>query len=296
MDPLTGNVAQCAIHHALALQAVLAGEGGALDDNGEMRFAAAIIARMAAMLGAVVDHVQIGGRKCCLKQVGDFFMDRSGQNFGSKFSCYWGFSSGPPCTIFKRMRSKNFHGRYDSDGRVCEAPGCEEEGEFRAPGRRGPGFDGPGDWRYFCLDHVREFNDGYDFFENMSAEEILHAQTPMAGWQTETRAFRSDAGVDGIPRWADFADPLDAIGGRANDIRRRAGARTEFSRFTPREREALNVMGLSPQDDRTKLRQRYSELVRRYHPDRNGGDRSHERRLQRTVEAYQLLRKSDSFS
>lgn len=202
------------------------------------------------------------------------------------------------------MRSKNYpknlHGRYDSDGRVCEAPGCDEEGEFRAPGSRGPGFapgfDGPGVWRYFCLEHVREFNDGYDFFENMSAEEILAAQSPMAGWQTETRAFKADAGVDGVPRWADFDDPLDAIGARANTIKHGAGASQEFSRLTPKEREALNVMGLSPQADRTKLRSRYSELVRRYHPDRNGGDRSHERRLQRVVEAYQLLRRASTFS
>lgn len=219
-----------------------------------------------------------------------------------------GFSIGPLCTIFKRMRSTRFHGRYDSDGRECEAPGCQDEGEFRAPGRIGPGADGPGDWRYFCLQHVREFNDGYDWFYGMSADEIFAAQSPLAGWQTEARAFRPDAGVDGKPRWADFTDPLDAINGRADEIRRRAGrmggaaasrngsTRQEFSRFTARERDALNVMGLAPGADRTGLRRRYSELVRRYHPDRNGGDRSHEGRLQRVVEAYQLLRGADGFS
>jgi len=36
-------------------------------------------------------------------------------------------------------------------------------------------------------------------------------------------------------------------------------------------------------------------LLRRYHPDRNGGDRSHERHLQAVVEAYQALRKSPAF-
>ena len=166
------------------------------------------------------------------------------------------------------MRSQKFHGRYDSEGRVCEAPQCSDAGEFRAPGSRGPGFDGPGEWRWFCLQHVREFNAGYDWFEGMSADEILAAQSPVAGWQTETRAFRKDAGADGLPRWADFHDPLDAIGARAGDIKRAARGRPQ-------------------------LRRRYSELVRRYHPDRNGGDRSHEHRLQRVVEAYQLLRRAD---
>jgi curved DNA-binding protein CbpA len=43
------------------------------------------------------------------------------------------------------------------------------------------------------------------------------------------------------------------------------------------------------------LRKRYSALVRRYHPDKNGGDRSHEGKLREVIEAYQLLRKSPAF-
>jgi DnaJ-domain-containing protein 1 len=193
-----------------------------------------------------------------------------------------------------------FHGRFQNRGRICQHPDCEEPGEFRAPGYRGADFDGPGQWRWFCLEHVRAFNSGYDWFEGMSAEEILRAQSPLAGWATETRVFRADAGVDGVPRWADFHDPLDAIGARASDIRRRAAGNNagfaDFSRFTPREREALNVMGLEGHSDRSSLRRRYLELVRRYHPDRNGGDRQYEARLVRVVEAYQLLRKSSAFA
>ncbi len=198
------------------------------------------------------------------------------------------------------MSTARFHGRYDSQGRACEAPGCDEEGEFRAPGQRLHGFDGPGEWRWFCLDHVRDFNAGYNFFTGMDTEEILAAQSPVAGWQTETRAFRPTAGIDGMPRWSDFSDPLDAIGARAGEIRRTAAGsaaqREHMVRFTPRERHALDVMGLGTEADRQGLRRRYSELVRKYHPDRNGGDRRHEDRLQRVVEAYQLLRKAHAFA
>jgi hypothetical protein len=198
------------------------------------------------------------------------------------------------------MSSPRFHGRYETAQRQCEAPGCCEPGEFRAPGRRPNGFDGPGDWRWFCLQHVREFNAGYDWFEGMSAEEIISAQSPVAGWQTETRAFRHDAGLDGVPRWADFADPLEAIAARARGIRGKAEGRARDAaaaaqmrvRFSPDEARALEVMGLGSDTDKTRLRRRYSELVRRYHPDRNGGDRKHEARLGEVVEAYQMLKKS----
>ena len=181
---------------------------------------------------------------------------------------------------------------------MCSWPGCTQPGEFRAPGPDASNFDGPGGWQWFCLDHVREFNAGYDWFDGMTADEIYAAQSPAAGWRTESPSFRATAGVDGTPRWADFDDPLDAIAARANGIKRRAAREAEVARdgrFSPEEARALEVMGLGVDVDRKALRRRYSELVRRYHPDRNGGDRSHEGRLSRVVEAYQLLRKNRAF-
>lgn len=193
------------------------------------------------------------------------------------------------------MPQSKFHGRFEGAARECHHPGCHAPGEFRAPGAHGSSFDGPGEWRWLCLDHVREFNAGYDWFAGMSAEEILAAQSPAAGWRTEQPAFRPTAGVDGMPRWSDFADPLDAIGARAGGIRNRARREAELAmdgRWSREEAKALEVMGLGNDIDRTRLRKRYSDLVRRYHPDRNGGDRRHEERLRRVVSAYQLLRKS----
>ncbi|MFM7404182.1 MAG: DnaJ domain-containing protein [Erythrobacter sp.] len=193
------------------------------------------------------------------------------------------------------MRSPRFHGRVESAGRTCDWPGCNRPGEFRAPGRVAHGFDGPGEWRWFCLEHVREFNAGYDWFVGMSADEILAAQSPIAGWRTESPTFRPTAGIDDGPRWADYADPLEAIAARARGIKSRAEREAKAAmsgRFSREEAQALEVMGLGSDTDRTRLRRRYSELVRRFHPDRNGGDRRHEAQLTAVVDAYQLLRKS----
>lgn len=167
-------------------------------------------------------------------------------------------------------------------------PGCGEPGEYRAPVEPA-GFDGPGRWRLLCLDHVRAHNSSYNYFAGMSAEEISEAQSPYGGWERATRAFAS-AGADPAPAWSDFADPLDAISGR---FRRPAQAP---SRFSSAERRALSVLGLGEDCDRHALRDRYSKLVRRFHPDKNGGDRSHETRLREVIEAYQALRKSRAFA
>ena len=191
--------------------------------------------------------------------------------------------------------SPRFHGRVDTD-RPCAVPGCDEPGQFRAPGTRRPSFDGPGEWQFLCLEHVREFNAGYNFFSGMDADEIREAQRPFAGWERETRAF-AGGGADRPPPWADFADPLDAIGARWRE--RATEARAEAAtgrRLTPEHRRALKVLGLGADADRPAIRRAYSALVRRYHPDRNGGDRTHEARLRAVIDAYGELKRSTAFA
>jgi hypothetical protein len=181
-------------------------------------------------------------------------------------------------------RQARFHGRVEGRAQHCAHPGCAAAGEFRAPGAYGPDFDGPGDWRWFCLDHVREFNTAYNYFEGMSADEIGAAQNAYGGWDRETRAFAAN-GAPG-PRWADFTDPLDAIGARFRPLRARKDGREP----SEADRRHLRVLGLDLDADRRALRMRYAELVRRYHPDRNGGDRGHEKALQQVIEAYTALK------
>lgn len=188
-----------------------------------------------------------------------------------------------------------FHGRVAGSTAVCMAPGCAAPGEFRAPpGQAGQG-DGPPAYRWFCLEHVREFNAGYNFFAGMSAEEISAAQRPYAGWERETRAFAA-SGADRPPAWGDFADPLDAIGARFRTRMAEEKPRADGRPLSAADRRALGVLGLGIDADRRALRMRYSALVRQYHPDRNGGDRAHEKRLQAVIEAYQALRKSPAFA
>lgn len=188
-------------------------------------------------------------------------------------------------------RQDRFHGRVTAE-RCCEHPGCEQLGEFRAPGGIGASFDGPGDWRWLCLDHVRAFNARYNFFEGMSADEISAAQTPFGGWDRETRAFAS-SGADRSPRWADFIDPLDAIGARFRPAER---ARADGRPLSDADRRHLRTLGLGLDANRRALRTRYTQLVHRYHPDRNGGDRSHEKALREVIDAYAALKGRPAFA
>ena len=199
----------------------------------------------------------------------------------------------------RRTRSssalRTAHGRVEGAADHCAHPGCYGPGEFRAPdpyGARG-GFDGPGAYRWLCFDHVREFNNSYNFFDGMSQDEIVEAQTPYSGWERETRAF-THVGADVPPTWRNFHDPLDAISARFRE--RMAGAKPDARPFSAEDRRALKVLKLDDSIDRRALRTRYTELVRKFHPDHNGGDRSYEKALQAVVEAYGVLRGSAAFA
>lgn len=258
----------------------------------EMAFPPRVVAGVAAMLLAVVADDEVDGVQSLSQAFVDFRGDGAG--FKRAHCAYIAGLIGKGSRLASAgKRQARFHGRVEGQARHCDHAGCDQTGEFRAPpgdGRRS-GFDGPGDWRFFCLDHVRAFNDRYNYFTGMSTEEIEAAQTLYGGWERETRAFSANGSPP--PKWSDFTDPLDAIGAR---FQRRPAERHDGRELSEGDRRSLRVLGLGPDIDRRALRERYADLVRLYHPDRNGGDRSHEKALQAVIEAYTQLKSRPAFA
>lgn len=281
MDAVREQVGQRAVHCPLARDAVLAGEGGAHDLDREMRFAARVVAGMARMLVAVVNYRQMRRSERVGQAAGDFC-----GHGACRISSHCAYIGGMREDT-NRRKSDRWHGRVAGRGTGCAHAGCAEPGEFRAP--LGRGQEG---WQWLCLDHVRAFNDRYNYFEGMSSDEIEQAQRPYAGWERETRAFSTAAATGFGPRWSDFRDPLDALG---EHFRPNAN-RTDGKPLSDSDRRLLKVMDLDADADRRALRMRYAELLRRFHPDHNGGDRSHEKRLQDVIAAYTALKGRPAFA
>ena len=152
-------------------------------------------------------------------------------------------------------------------------------GEFRAPrSNRLPGSEGG--WQFLCLDHVRAFNAGYNFFDGLSPDEIHEAQSPLAGWEQATTP-------KGRPAFS-FGDTHDLF---TKDRRPAAPRRWAATG----DAAALSALGLTDAATAAEVRQAYKRLVRRYHPDSNGGDRGHEGKLQAVVNAYTHLKSASAF-
>lgn len=191
-----------------------------------------------------------------------------------------------------RSRMNRFHGRVEhADGRRCDSPGCEEPGEFRAPRSARPERDG---YHWFCLEHVRQFNAGYDYFKNLSPEEIAAEQSGHPSWERKSRPFASNASAADLH----IDDPLGILKGfKGWDGRFGAtGARPDGGRLSARDRQALRVLGLGDDATLEAIKKQYKRLARRYHPDTNGGDRSQEHQLHKVIDAYTHLSQSPAFS
>ena len=55
-------------------------------------------------------------------------------------------------------------------------------------------------------------------------------------------------------------------------------------------RRALDILGLDENADGPTIKAQYKALVKRFHPDANGGDRSFEGRLRDIIKAHDTLK------
>lgn len=187
--------------------------------------------------------------------------------------------------LFLEAEAEAAFGRRE---RRCEHPECSEVGLYPAPKSREPR---EGRW-HFCLTHVRQYNAGWDFFRGMSAAEIERYQREdvlghRPTWRLGTKPQREEPQV-----WVkDDLGILADVGVVLGATRRKSRAELQLD---PRERDALSALGFDIAKVVLPLRKadikaQYKAMVKRYHPDIHGGDRTVEERLKTINQAYAFL-------
>jgi len=192
--------------------------------------------------------------------------------------------------LYDRIRVKPGEDRrLQADRPCCDWPECANAATHRAPKGRNREREY---WR-FCLDHVREYNQSYNFFAGMSDDAVARYQKDaMTGhlptWRIGMVGGGRVKGKNGRPySTADADDPF----GIFRDIGPEH-TKAEVERRTIRnaERKALHALGLEEGASRLDIKTRFKELVKRHHPDANGGDRGSEDKLREIIEAYNYLK------
>lgn len=174
----------------------------------------------------------------------------------------------------------------------CGWEGCQSAGTHKAPMGRGR----EGQYHHFCIDHVRLYNKSYNYFSGMGDEQIA--------------AYQKDSITGHRPTWT---MGVNSAGEQRERVRSHAtrdwsgGIRDPFDMFngaSPREpetpqpkrhlkaleRKSFDTLDLEGSESQTEIKARYKSLVKLYHPDANGGDRSSEDRLREIIQAYNFLK------
>jgi hypothetical protein len=170
----------------------------------------------------------------------------------------------------------------------CEWPGCGEGAPHRAPKGRGQ----EGQYHRYCLDHVRLYNKSYNYFQGMKDDDIAAFQkADVTGHRpTWTMGVNRWGGAQSGPSPADqpIHDPFGMFHGARADTRRvMEEPKRKVSAVTQR---ALDTLDLDVSADKPTIKARFKLLVKRHHPDANGGDRASEERLRQIIQAYNYLK------
>ena len=196
---------------------------------------------------------------------------------------------------FDRIRVKPDDDRLLRDKHVeCDWPDCNRPGEHRAP----RGRDQEGQYYNFCVDHVRQYNKSYNYFTGMKDEDVAAFQKDARNGHRPTWKMGENAAATskikrgkssnpkGFKPEMGRKDPFGLFGEEGTDTapRRRPVRNAEHM--------ALNALGLDETATGEQIKAKYKSLVKKHHPDANGGSRDSEDRFREIVQAYDYLRSS----
>jgi curved DNA-binding protein CbpA len=161
---------------------------------------------------------------------------------------------------------------------ICDHPDCNEAGLYKAPKSR----HNLREYYYFCLDHVRDYNRGWNFFADFDENKMYEQMRADVSWerpswpshisQTLENRLRKAAHFWGGPK----ADPIQ-------------NQKTEPQIKNP-VREAFSTLGLETDTEFLQVKKQFRVLVKKYHPDTNQNDPKATERFKTINAAYALLK------
>lgn len=174
----------------------------------------------------------------------------------------------------------------------CEWEGCGEAGSHRAPKGRGQ----EGKYHHFCIDHVRLYNKSYNYFAGMGDDAIQAYQKDALTGHRPTWSVGVNRWGQSAPQAANGAaaaaetihDPFGIFHGARPGTR--APVEPPKRKVSSATQRAFDTLDLDIEASKADIKARFKLLVKRHHPDANGGDKSSEERLRQIIQAYNYLK------
>ncbi len=186
---------------------------------------------------------------------------------------------------------KNYRERPPVVRKNCDVPGCDHQGEYRAPKSR----HDLKDYYWFCLEHVRDYNQNWDYFKGMSQTEVEQHLYKTTVWDRPTWRM-TEAGLNEERARQKIYEHFTSDGvfgafstkGEAPEEE----AHINVNSIPHPAVDALAVLDLAPPIDWEQVKTRYKALAKQYHPDTNRNDKQAEERFKKISLAYTILKLS----
>ncbi len=191
----------------------------------------------------------------------------------------------------KQSKKKAAPANADPGDRRCEWEGCNEPAACSLP--KSP--RNPRERVWYCLAHAREHNKNWNYFDGMSDAEAKAAREANIYGDRPTWSMGKNDRARAAAKTRGPADMEDAFGVISEEAKARAQARGAYrngKRLSKLQEKAYETLALPHTASAGEIRRRYAELVRRFHPDSNDGDRGAEAQLAEVVKAHTILKKA----
>ena len=163
---------------------------------------------------------------------------------------------------------------------ICEWENCKESGKFKAPLER----DNSKKHRWLCEEHIKLFNKNWNYFEGMSQEEIENFLKSDLTWHRPTQKFGSPDNFFSILWNNALSDKFSFFGSE------KITATFNSKNLSEKDKDAFKIIGVELGADWPTIQKKFKNLVKKFHPDRNSGNKEMEDKLKKITLAYSHLK------
>ena len=155
----------------------------------------------------------------------------------------------------------------------CAHVNCNKIGNFKAPISR----ENINEYIYFCIEHIREYNKKWNYYEGLNNEEIESEIRKATTWERPTWPIRDRVKKN----WNNINFEFHNF-----DNLNKKESEKKNENFSIDEIKAFKIFNISPTKNIEIIKKAYKKLVKKYHPDYNMGNKEYENKIKEINQAY----------
>ena len=160
----------------------------------------------------------------------------------------------------------------------CNKKNCNNQGIFKAP-------KSPNELKsyiWFCEEHIREYNKYWNYCKNMNQKQIeQHIRKDVIGWRPTWNFSYRTINLTEIQK--KFTNYFNFFGNNKDKFKQKKKSEIK---------NALETLKISNEVSTfEEIEVKYKKLVKKYHPDKNYGNKKYEETLKKINQAFAVVKK-----